>query len=222
MFTETRFEGNRPAHSAHKDRSFTSFPFTNKTRQESKPATSPFDIVKFLASHVQRKMAAQGYLRHLPVLQEEGNSIVSPDPCSPTTNNASLPTLFSLELLDETEEPLFRPPGILLGHHVQTDQGTCFHCFGLGCWAKTNQLPEDHRLFLQKEMKSSPYGPYLPGTFHCVKVVRRRTLSHATRTGQKNSSHNGSIRPDITRSQVIAALLPQSLEPTSVLTLKTL
>ena len=31
---------------------------------------------------------------------------MSPDPCSPMTNNASLPTLFSLELLDETKEPL--------------------------------------------------------------------------------------------------------------------
>ena len=32
--------------------------------------------------------------------------ILSPDPRSPVTHDASLPTLFSLELLDETEEPL--------------------------------------------------------------------------------------------------------------------
>ena len=44
MFTETKFEGNRPANSAQKDLSFTSFPFTNKTRSESKPATSPFNL----------------------------------------------------------------------------------------------------------------------------------------------------------------------------------
>ena len=31
---------------------------------------------------------------------------LSRDPCSPMTNNASLPTLFSLELSDETEKPL--------------------------------------------------------------------------------------------------------------------
>ena len=46
----------------------------------------------------------------------------------------------------------------------------------------------------------------------------RRTVSQASRKGHGTSSHNGSIRSDTTRSQAIAALLPQSLEPTLILT----
>ena len=43
----------------------------------------------------------------LPPSSFEGRrAIVSPDPCSPMTNSASLSTLFSPELLDDTEEPL--------------------------------------------------------------------------------------------------------------------
>ena len=37
-------------------------------------------------------------------------AIVSPDPCNPMTNNVSLPTLFSSELLEETEEPFSDRP----------------------------------------------------------------------------------------------------------------
>ena len=46
----------------------------------------------------------------------------------------------------------------------------------------------------RRKKKSSPYGPYLPGMFHCLEVVRRRTLSQASRKSQRTSSHNGSIR----------------------------
>ena len=52
--------------------------------------------------------------------------------------------------------------------------------------------------------------------------MRRRTLSHASRKGHRTSSHNGGIRSDTTRSLAIAALLPQSLDPTSVLTFNAL
>ena len=57
------------------------------------------------------------------------------------------------------------------------------------CWAKPNQL--------------------LPGTFHCVEVVRSRTQPQASRKGHRTSLHNGSIRPDTTLVLVIPALLPQ-------------
>ena len=63
--------------------------------------------------------------------------------------------------------------------------------------------------FLKRKKKSSPYGPYLPETFHCVEAVRRRTLCHASRKGQRTSSHNGRTRPETTRSPLIATLLPQ-------------
>ena len=97
-------------------------------------------------------------------------AIVSPHPCSPTTNNTSLPTLFSLELHDDTEEQFPDRPEIFLNHHVQTDQGTCFSLLRLGCWPNPNQL-----------------SVYLPGTFLCVDFLLRRTLSHATRKGQRTS-----------------------------------
>ena len=61
----------------------------------------------------------------------------------------------------------------------------------------------------RKKKKSSPYGPYLPGTFHRVEAVRRRTLSQASREGQRASSHDGRTRPETTRPPVIATLLPQ-------------
>ena len=71
--------------------------------------------------------------------------------------------------------------------------------------------------FFKTKKKSSPYGPYLPGTFHCEEVVRSRTLSQASRKGHRTSSHNGSIRPDTTLLLVIAVLLPQGLEHTLLL-----
>ena len=56
-----------------------------------------------------------------------------------------------------------RLPGILLVHHVQTDQGTCFHCFHWNAGPKPNQLPDDHRLFLQKEKEELAVRPYFSG-----------------------------------------------------------
>ena len=47
--------------------------------------------LQFLAQHVQCHMAAQGYLCHLPVLQEERD--FSPSPYNPMTYNVSLLTL---------------------------------------------------------------------------------------------------------------------------------
>ena len=61
--------------------------------------------------------------------------------------------------------------------------------------------------FSKRKKKSSLCGPYLPGTSHCVEVVRRRTLSQASRKGHRTSSHNGSVRFDTTLSLVISALL---------------
>ena len=76
--------------------------------------------------------------------------------------------------------------------------------------------------FFKRKKKSSPCGPYLPGTFHCEEGVRSRTLSQASRKGHRTCFHNGSIRPDTTLLLVIAALLPQGLEPTLILVFHTL
>ena len=39
------------------------------------------------------------------------------------------------------QEKSHRPKGILLSHHVETDQGTCFHCFGWDAGREFNHLP---------------------------------------------------------------------------------
>ena len=44
-----------------------------------------------------------------------------------------------------------QPKGILLSHHVEADQGTCFHCFGWDAGPEFYQLTEDHRFFLKEE-----------------------------------------------------------------------
>ena len=54
-----------------------------------------------------------------------------------------------------------QPKGILLSHHVETDQGTCFHCFGWDAGPEFNQLTEDHRFFLQKEEEVLAMRPIL-------------------------------------------------------------
>ena len=81
------------------------------------------------------------------------------------------------------------------------------------------ELPEDRRALSSKERRRRARRTtrISPGTFHCVAVVRSRTLSQASRKSRRTSSHNGSIRSDTTRSLVIAALLPQCLEPTLIL-----
>ena len=64
------------------------------------------------------------------------------------------------------------PPGVLLGHHVRWDAGP-----------KPNQLPEDHRLFLQKaeeELTIRPIPPWdisLRGSCaqpHAVPSIQKR------------------------------------------------
>ena len=55
-----------------------------------------------------------------------------------------------------------RPKGIFLSH-VQTDQSTCFPCFGWDTGPEFNQLTKDHRLFLQrKEEEGLIMWPILP------------------------------------------------------------
>ena len=39
------------------------------------------------------------------------------------------------------QEKSHRPKGILLSHHVETDQGTYFHCFGWDAGPEFNHLP---------------------------------------------------------------------------------
>ena len=65
MFTAIKFERLRRTGSAHRG-----FSLNRQARSETKPTTSPLNFVHFLAQHVQCHMAAQGYLCHLPVLQE--------------------------------------------------------------------------------------------------------------------------------------------------------
>ena len=58
---EAKFEKLRQTGSTHK-----SLSLNRQARSKTKPSTSPFNFVLFLAQHVQCYMAAQGYLCHLP------------------------------------------------------------------------------------------------------------------------------------------------------------
>ena len=137
-----------------------------QARSEPEPSTCPFDFMHFLAQHVQGYVAGQSYLRHLPVMKKEGDCVarsMQPD------DNASLPTLFFTRAARRHRRATVRPPGILLSHHVQTRSRHVHSLFRLGP-NRTNSLN-------------------LPGTFHCVEAVRRRTLSQASRKGHRTSSH---------------------------------
>ena len=64
-------------------------------------------------------------------------AIVLSDPCSPMTNKAPLPTLFSLELLDEKEEPLsdhLELSSIVMCRPIKVTSTT-------GYWAQTGPAP---------------------------------------------------------------------------------
>ena len=106
-----------------------------------------------------------------------------PDPCSPMTNNASLPTLFSPKPLDDTEEPLS-------DRQAFSSAIMCRPIKAHDFTVSTGMLGPNRT---NSEKTNSPCGPYHPGTFHCVQVLRRRTLSHASRKGHRTSSHNGQV-----------------------------
>ena len=98
-------------------------------------------------------------------------------PCSPMTCSASLPALFSLELLDETKEPLSDRQEF--SSDIMCNPTTA-HAFtastGMLGPNRTSSLMTIGSSFKRKKRESSPYGPYLPGTFHCDEVVRSRTV----------------------------------------------
>ena len=210
MFTEAKFERLEQTGSAHSDLSL-----NRQALSEAKPTTSPLNFVFLLALHVQCCVAAQENLCHLPILQEEGDFVAGS--MQPYDEKRLITHFFFTRAARQNRGTTVRLPGILLVHHVQTDQGTCFHCFHWNAGPKPNQLPDDHRLFLQKEKEELAVRPYFSGTFQCVEAVRSRTLSQASRKGHRTSSQNGCIRPDTTLLLAIAALLPQGLEPTLIL-----
>ena len=90
-FRPSDFLQTPPIHSKHfvhstKTKSVHNTELTEGThrgrRSETKPATSPFDSMHFLAQHVQGNVAAHCYLRHFQMLKEEGNCVagsVQPD-----------------------------------------------------------------------------------------------------------------------------------------------
>ena len=59
--------------------------------------------------------------------------------------------------------------------------------------------------YFKRKKKSSPCGPYFPGTFQCVDAVRKRTLSHGSKKGQtllhKCLFHISGTMPEPTRPQ---------------------
>ena len=163
MFTlKPNLKENRPANSAHKDMSFTSFSFC-KTRHAQNPKQPR--LLSTLCNSWHNMSRAMWQLKASFATSQScrKRAIVSPDPCSPMTNNASLPTLFSSELLDDIEEPFSERPGF----------SSIIMCRPIKAHAFTVSTGMLDRLFLQKEEEELATRP-LPGTFHCAEAVRRR------------------------------------------------
>ena len=84
--------------------------------------------------------------------------ILSPDPCSPMTKNASLPTFFSLELLDKTEEPLSDCQEFSSSIMCKPTKAHAFTAStGMLGPNRTSSLMTIGSFFIRKK-KSSPYG----------------------------------------------------------------
>ena len=71
--------------------------------------------------------------------------------------------------------------------------------------------------FFNRKKKSSPCGPYFAGTFQCADAVRKRTLSHGSKSGQ-TLSHNGLFHisgtmPEPSRPQPLKTNSTTGLEP---------
>ena len=120
-------------------------------------AATPRD---FLAQHVQGYVAAQCHLLPGPY---------NPRTCSASRHNYCLHTIHLKTLKS----------------HCPT-AGILLHCFNWDVGPhRTSSLLTNGSSFKRKKT-SSPYGPYLPGTFHCEEVVRSRTLSHASQKKPKD------------------------------------
>ena len=189
MFTEAKFERLRQTGSAHKGLSV-NHRLVQNPNQPRLLSTSCFSWHKMSKGY----MAAQA--PPLPPSQFCRKwAIMSPDPCSPMTDKAPLPTLFSLELLEEKEESLSI-------RHESSSAIMCKPTKAHAFTASTGMLGPNRTSslrtigsFFKRKKKSSPYGPYLPETFQCEEVVRSRTLSPSIQKRlHRTSSHNGSIR----------------------------
>ena len=106
MFTVKQIEGDRPANSAQRDTSPTSFPFCKRRRAQN-PNQPRLLSTSYNSWHSMSRATWQLKATFATSQSCRKRAIVSPDPCCLMTNNASLPTLFFLlEILDETEEPM--------------------------------------------------------------------------------------------------------------------
>ena len=119
-------------------------------------------------------MAAQGYLYHLPILEVARDFVT--DPCNPMTCNASLLTLSACSSSEASLSPFnseTRKPspvkelneGLAVWHkgrlllHQKEEKLAMLPDAG----PQSNQLPGEHRLFLQKEEEELAVGPISPG-----------------------------------------------------------
>ena len=126
------------------------------------------------------------------------SGILSPDPCSPMTQNGSLPTLFSLELLNRTEDhcPTARNSP---RPSCQNRPRHMLLLLPLECWGpnRTSSLMTIGSFFRRKK-KSSPCGHTSPGHSSAWRLWADAHCPKRPAKGHRTSSHNGCIRPDTT------------------------
>ena len=158
VHTETNFERNRPANSAQRDMSYTSFSFC-KTRRAQNPSQPRFLSTSYISWHTMSRAIWQLKATFATSQSCRKRAILSQDPCSPMTNNASLPTLLSSELLDDTEEPFSDSPefySIIMCRPIKAHAFTAStEMLGPN---RTNSLRTIGSFFRRKK-KSSQQGP---------------------------------------------------------------
>ena len=88
------------------------------------------------------------------------------------TNSASLPTLCSPELLDDTEDPLSDRQEFSSAIMCKPIKAHAFTCSAEMLGPNRTSSLKTLGYSFKRQKNSSPYGPYLPGTFDCLEVVR--------------------------------------------------
>ena len=149
---EAKFERLRQTGSTHR-----SLSLNRHAHSETKPTTSSFSWTKFSEQHVQCVLTVQGYLCHLPVLQEEGNCVARS--MQRDDKQGAITLVVFTRAARRTGAVAVHPPRVLLGHHVQPNPGACFHCFNWDARPKPN-----HRISLRHSI-----GRRLCAAAHCPK-----------------------------------------------------
>ena len=169
MFTATKLEdSDKPAQLTG------GLSLNRQACSKTKPTTSPFYFVQFLAQHVR----ATSQLRATFATSKscKGWAIASPDPCSPMSCFHSSCSTKKRSRCPFAKSPP-RPACATQPRHMLS-------LLQLGCWAQTKPASSLRTIgsFFKRKKKSSPYGPVSPWD---IPLRRGCAQTHAVPSIQK-------------------------------------